>query len=149
MSVAPLMRDSPLLKPAEGPQVYLLSSSVTRPSPSLFSHYSSSHPHSSSSLPTILSIFPHSHLLFFSASSPPHIHLQHHQERREYVLDVHSVCLSSTVDRPVRVYADGIFDLFHSGHARALMQAKNLFPNAYLIVGGMHTHTCRYVHKHS
>jgi len=45
------------------------------------------------------------------------------------------VSVGQDPSHPVRLYADGIFDLFHFGHARLLEQCKKKFPYVHLIVG--------------
>lgn len=41
-----------------------------------------------------------------------------------------------TLLQRLRIYSDGIFDLFHFGHARLFEQIKRKQPGCYLIVGG-------------
>ncbi|CAG9576079.1 unnamed protein product [Danaus chrysippus] len=57
------------------------------------------------------------------------------RERCSYGRIPRAQAVAGTAPRKVRVYSDGIYDMFHQGHARQLQQAKTVFPNVYLIVG--------------
>lgn len=52
----------------------------------------------------------------------------------EYPPHVQAV-LKRRGNQPVRMFMDGIFDMTHYGHFRALQQAKQALPNVYLIAG--------------
>ena len=38
-------------------------------------------------------------------------------------------------NKPVRIYCDGVFDMFHIGHAKVLEQAKKMYKYVHLIAG--------------
>ncbi|KAL5004247.1 hypothetical protein ScPMuIL_017703 [Solemya velum] len=74
----------------------------------------------------------------YSHSAPLHYMEAAKQEREDtdYSIKIPlEAARSGRANRRVRVYADGIYDMFHSGHAKQLMQIKMAIPNSYLIVG--------------
>ncbi|KAI0098564.1 hypothetical protein GGR51DRAFT_430728 [Nemania sp. FL0031] len=61
--------------------------------------------------------------------------LSHQPSRTGLINPVGYSTNPAPLDRPVRIFAHGVFDLFHTGHVQFLETVKTSFPNTHVIVG--------------
>ncbi|CEF71138.1 Cytidyltransferase-like domain and Rossmann-like alpha/beta/alpha sandwich fold domain-containing protein [Strongyloides ratti] len=54
---------------------------------------------------------------------------------QKVIIKKNGVLEFDSIKRQPKIYADGVFDLFHIGHAKLFEQIKKMVPNCILIVG--------------